>query len=81
MLRPAQHERTDGALAAEAHGLVKDFDGRRAVDGVSLSVPAGSISGILGPNGAGKTTTIRMLLGIIDPSQGTRRLLGRDKPL
>ena len=81
MLRPAQHERTDGALAAEAHGLVKDFDGKRAVDGVSLSVPAGSISGILGPNGAGKTTTIRMLLGIIDPSQGTRRLLGRDKPL
>jgi len=81
VLRPAQHERTDGALAAEAHGLVKDFDGKRAVDGVSLSVPAGSISGILGPNGAGKTTTIRMLLGIIDPSQGTRRLLGRDKPL
>ena len=81
MLRPAQHERTDGALAAEAHGLVKDFDGKRAVDGVSLSVPAGSISGILGPNGAGKTTTIRMLLGIIDPSQGSRRLLGRDKPL
>ena len=81
MLRPAQHERIDGVLAAEAHGLVKDFDGKRAVDGVSLSVPAGSISGILGPNGAGKTTTIRMLLGIIDPSQGTRRLLGRDKPL
>jgi ABC-2 type transport system ATP-binding protein len=68
-------------LAAEAHGLVKDFDGTRAVDGVSLSVPAGSISGILGPNGAGKTTTIRMLLGIIDPSAGTRRLLGRDRPL
>jgi len=68
-------------LAAEAHGLVKDFDGKRAVDGVSLTVPTGSISGILGPNGAGKTTTIRMLLGIIDPSEGTRRLLGRDKPL
>jgi ABC-2 type transport system ATP-binding protein len=68
-------------LAAEAHGLVKDFDGTRAVDGVSLSVPAGSISGILGPNGAGKTTTIRMLLGIIEPSAGTRRLLGHDRPL
>ena len=69
------------AIAAEAHGLVKDFDGVRAVDGVSLSVPTGSISGILGPNGAGKTTTIRMLLGIIDPTEGTRALLGRERPL
>ena len=68
-------------LAAEAEGLVKDFDGKRAVDGVSLSVPTGSISGILGPNGAGKTTTIRMMLGIIEPSAGSRRLLGHDRPL
>lgn len=52
-----------------------------AVDGVSLSVPEGSITGILGPNGAGKTTTIRMLLGIIDPTSGTRSLLGHDRPL
>ena len=80
-MRQAQHERDLGDLAAEAHGLVKDFDGKRAVDGVSLTVPTGSISGILGPNGAGKTTTIRMMLGIIDPSAGTRRLLGHDKPL
>ena len=80
-MRQAQHEREAGDLAAEAHGLVKDFDGKRAVDGVSLTVPSGSISGILGPNGAGKTTTIRMMLGIIDPNQGTRRLLGRDRPL
>ena len=68
-------------IAAAAHELVKDFDGNRAVDGVSLSVPTGSISGILGPNGAGKTTCLRMLLGIIDPTSGTRTLLGRDKPL
>jgi ABC-2 type transport system ATP-binding protein len=68
-------------IAAEAHDLVKDFDGKRAVDGVSLTVPAGSITGILGPNGAGKTTTLRMLLGIIDPSAGSRSLLGRDRPL
>ncbi len=80
MLHQAQHERHDG-IAAKAHGLVKDFDGTRAVDGVSLTVPTGSISGILGPNGAGKTTTIRMLLGIIDPSAGTRCLLGHDKPI
>ena len=81
VLRQAQHERAAGDLAAEAIGLVKDFDGKRAVDGVSLTVPTGSISGILGPNGAGKTTTIRMLLGIIDPSAGSRRLLGRDRPI
>ncbi|WP_309602414.1 ATP-binding cassette domain-containing protein [Sphingomonas sp.] len=69
------------SYAVEAHDLVKDFGDTRAVDGVSLAVPTGSIYGILGPNGAGKTTTIRMLLGIIDPSSGTRQLLGRDKPL
>jgi ABC-2 type transport system ATP-binding protein len=69
------------AIAAEARNLTKDFDGKMAVDGVSLSVPEGSITGILGPNGAGKTTTIRMLLGIIDPTSGTRSLLGHDRPL
>jgi ABC-2 type transport system ATP-binding protein len=68
-------------IAAEARDLVKDFDGKRAVDGVSLTVPEGSITGILGPNGAGKTTTIRMMLGIIDPSSGTRSLLGHERPL
>ncbi|HEU4956627.1 MAG TPA: ATP-binding cassette domain-containing protein [Sphingomicrobium sp.] len=69
------------AIAAEARDLTKDFDGKRAVDHVSLTVPEGSITGILGPNGAGKTTTIRMLLGIIDPTSGTRCLLGHDRPL
>lgn len=81
MQSASRRECDKDGLAAEAHGLVKDFDGTRAVDGVSLSVPTGSISGILGPNGAGKTTTIRMLLGIIEPSAGTRRLLGHDRPL
>jgi len=67
-------------LAIEARGLVKRFDGFTAVDGVDLSVPKGSIFGVLGPNGAGKTTTLRMLLGIIDPDSGTRRVLGHDRP-
>ena len=61
--------------------LVKDFGEKRAVDGVSLAVPAGSIFGLLGPNGAGKTTTLRMLLGIIEPSSGERRVLGHDRPI
>src|ERR1043166_5825631 len=69
-----------GALAVEAHGLVKRFDGVTAVDGIDLDVPAGSIFGILGPNGAGKTTTLRMLLGIIDPDAGVRRTLGHERP-
>jgi ABC-2 type transport system ATP-binding protein len=77
VLRQAQHE----GIAVQAVDLVKDFGDTRAVDGVSLSVPTGSIYGLLGPNGAGKTTTLRMLLGIIDPSSGSRLVLGRDRPL
>ncbi len=69
-----------GTLAIEARGLVKAFEGFTAVDGVDLSVPEGSIYGILGPNGAGKTTTLRMLLGIIDPDAGLRRVLGHERP-
>jgi len=67
--------------AIVARGLVKDFDGVRAVDHIDLTVPAGTIFGILGPNGAGKTTTLRMLLGIIAPDKGECRLLGNDRPL
>lgn len=67
--------------AIEAKGLVKQFDGFRAVDGVDLKIPEGSIFGILGPNGAGKTTMLRTLLGIIDPDAGTRTLLGSDRPI
>ena len=67
-------------LAIEARGLVKSFDRTRAVDGIDLSVPEGAIYGVLGPNGAGKTTTLRMLLGIIDPDEGVRRVFGHDRP-
>ncbi len=67
-------------LAVEARGLVKSFDGTRAVDGVDIAIPEGAIYGILGPNGAGKTTTLRMLLGIIDPDEGVRRVFGHDRP-
>lgn len=78
----ADHEASPvfSRLAIEARGLVKRFDGFTAVDGVDLSVPEGAIYGILGPNGAGKTTTLRMLLGIIDPDEGMRRILGADRP-
>jgi len=81
VLRPAQHERDRVDPAVEATDLVKDFGDARAVDGVSLAVPSGTIYGLLGPNGAGKTTILRILLGIIDPSSGTRLVLGRKRPL
>ena len=65
--------------AIELTGLTKTYRrGRRpvrAVDGVTLRVPAGQVFGLLGPNGAGKTTTIKMLCGLITPSAG-RILLG-----
>ena len=67
-------------LAIEARGLVKRFEGTTAVDGVDLAVPEGAIYGVLGPNGAGKTTTLRMLLGIIDPDAGVRRVFGHADP-
>ena len=81
MLRQVFDNQASHAAAVEAVNLVKDFGETRAVDGVTLSVPTGSIYGILGPNGAGKTTLLRILLGIIDPSSGTRRVLGHDRPL
>ncbi|UUL81358.1 ABC transporter ATP-binding protein [Sphingomonas qomolangmaensis] len=67
-------------LALSASGLVKRFGDRRVVDGIDIAVPMGSIYGVLGPNGAGKTTTLRMLLGIIEPDEGTRTLMGHDRP-
>ena len=78
MLRQLSQSET---IAVEADDLVKDFGETRAVDGVSLAVPTGSIYGLLGPNGAGKTTTLRILLGIIDPSSGSRLVLGRNRPI
>jgi sodium transport system ATP-binding protein len=58
--------------------LTKAFGQVRAVDGLSLSIPAGEIYGLLGPNGAGKTTTLRMLAGLLSPSSGYARLMGVD---
>jgi ABC-2 type transport system ATP-binding protein len=65
-------------LAIEASGLVKAFGDTRAVDGVDLAVPRGTVYGVLGPNGAGKTTTIRMLATLLRPDAGSARVLGHD---
>jgi ABC-2 type transport system ATP-binding protein len=65
-------------LAIEAAGLAKSFGETRAVCGVDLAVPSGTVYGFLGPNGAGKTTTIRMLATLIEPDEGTAYVLGHD---
>ncbi|WP_372630554.1 ATP-binding cassette domain-containing protein [Cohnella sp.] len=64
--------------AIETDGLVKKFGDQRVVDGISLQVPRGSIYGFLGPNGAGKTTTIRMLATLLQPDEGSAKVMGYD---
>ncbi len=63
-------------FALRLQELVKDFDGKRAVDHISFTVKKGEILGLLGPNGAGKTTTIRMVMDIIAPDSGEIEILG-----
>jgi ABC-2 type transport system ATP-binding protein len=62
----------------ELDAVVKRYGSFTAVDGVDLEVAPGEIFGFLGPNGAGKTTTIRMIAGILEPTAGTIRVVGRD---
>ncbi len=64
--------------AISVSGLTKIYGERKAVDDANFEVPVGSICGFVGPNGSGKTTTIRMLLGLISPSNGTGTVLGED---
>lgn len=60
----------------EVKGLVKEFNGFRAVDNISFQIFEGEILGLVGPNGAGKTTTLQMLLGLTTPTSGDMRLFG-----
>jgi ABC-2 type transport system ATP-binding protein len=70
---------SDAAVpAVQVSGLVKSYGGRRAVDGLSLTVARGEIFALLGPNGAGKTTTIEICEGFRRPDAGRVRVLGLD---
>jgi ABC-2 type transport system ATP-binding protein len=64
--------------AIEAEALVKTYGDVRALDGLSLAVPAGTIFGLLGPNGAGKSTTVRILTTLSRPDAGAARVAGHD---
>ena len=64
----------------EIEDLVVSYGRKLAVDGLSLTVPVGSVYGFLGPNGAGKTTTIKTLLGFRRPDGGSARVLGYGLP-
>jgi len=65
-------------LAIETHGLVKTFGETRAVDGIDLAVPAGTVYGVLGPNGAGKTTAVKVLATLLRPDGGQATVFGHD---
>jgi ABC-2 type transport system ATP-binding protein len=65
-------------LVVETDALTKRYGSVLAVDTLSIQVPRGGVFGLLGPNGSGKTTTMSMLLGLVSPTSGTFRLLGRD---
>ncbi|WGF87175.1 ABC transporter ATP-binding protein [Marinivivus vitaminiproducens] len=65
-------------VAIEVTDLTKTYGATRAVDRLSFTVPVGTTTALLGGNGAGKTTTIAMLLGLLEPSAGSVRILGQD---
>ena len=69
---------TAGEPIIEIHDLTKRFGELTAVDHLNLTVARGEIFGLVGPDGAGKTTTLRMLCGLMDPSEGSARVAGHD---
>jgi ABC-2 type transport system ATP-binding protein len=71
-------QRSTMMKAIKAQNLTRDYNGLRAVDGISFAVEPGEIFGFLGPNGAGKTTTIKMLTGQLRPTSGEALVVGCD---
>ena len=62
----------------EVKNLVKEFNGRKVLDGISFEVEEGEVFGYLGPNGAGKTTTLRIILGLLNPTSGKAIVMGKN---
>lgn len=65
-------------VAIHTNNLIRDFGSVRVIDGLSLEIPVGIVFGLVGPNGAGKTTTIRLLLGLLKPTNGYAKVMGFD---
>jgi ABC-2 type transport system ATP-binding protein len=76
ILPPMPAEISNNIIVAER--LTKRFGDSLAVDGISFTIPSGSVTGLLGGNGAGKTTTIAMLLGLLAPTSGSITIMGVD---
>jgi len=75
--RSSEESRPDASSLVRTRGLTKRYGGITAVNDLDLSVGRGEVYGFLGPNGAGKTTTLKMLLGLIRPTSGSAKVLGR----
>jgi ABC-2 type transport system ATP-binding protein len=71
-----RHVKAEGLLGTLRALVNRQYEDTRAVDGIDFSVEEGELVGFLGPNGAGKTTTLKMLSGLLHPSQGTAQVLG-----
>ncbi|MGH2915263.1 MAG: ABC transporter ATP-binding protein, partial [Solirubrobacteraceae bacterium] len=71
-------EHSNGAAAIAVRGVAKRFGEVRALDGVDLDVPGGTVLGLLGPNGAGKTTLVRVLTTLLTPDEGSATVAGLD---
>lgn len=77
-MNSSTHAPDHGASPIRVRDLHKRFGHAAALDGLDLEVKSGEVHGFLGPNGAGKSTTIRILLGLVRPTSGDVRVLGRD---
>lgn len=78
--RLCRMDQTPERIVVHAEGLRKRFDDTQAVDGITISIERGERVGLVGPNGAGKTTTLLMLLGAIEPDEGTIEVTGARLP-
>lgn len=76
--QPARSDATTADSTIVVRDLTKTFGATRALDGFSLTVPTGQVTGFLGPNGAGKSTAIRVLLGLLKATSGQATVLGMD---